>query len=126
MGLLQFIQDEKPDDADHTWSRADGWAFSEIYFRCSSKQQLSLTNSITALEAWNLLQELYQNSSMANLLNLNNRFASLRQKVGQSAFQFITEVISLANDIRDMGDDISDQKLNFKFLDICFQNLRPL
>ena len=45
---------------------------------------------------------------MANLLDLNNRFTSLDQKVGKSAFQFITEVISLANDIRDMEDNISD------------------
>lgn len=126
MGLLQFIQEDRPDDADDAWDRADGWAFSEIYFRCTAEQQLCLSDSMTAYEAWKLLRELYQNTSIANLLDLNTRFSCLTQKVGQSAFQFITEVVSLANEIRDMGDDISDQKVKFQILGHLLPEYAPL
>ena len=81
---------------------------------------------MTAYEAWTLLQELYHSASIANLLDLNNRFACLRQKVGQTAFQFITEVVNLANEIRDMGDDISDQKVKFQILGHLLPEFAPL
>ena len=30
MGLLQFVQDEAPHNANAAWHRADGWSFAEI------------------------------------------------------------------------------------------------
>ena len=126
MRLLQFIQEEKLDEADDAWDRADGWAFSEIYFRCTTEQQLSLTDSMTAYEAWTLLQELYQNESITNLLELNTRFSWVAQKPMQSAFQFITEVISLANEIYYMGDNINDQKVKFQILGHLLPGFAPL
>ena len=92
MGLLQFIQEGRPDDADHTWTRADGWAFSEIYFRCTSDLQLCLDDSeMAAYDAWALFADLYQSATIPNLLDLNTRFAALQQRPGQPAVQFINQ-----------------------------------
>ena len=81
---------------------------------------------MTAYKAWQLLQELYQGSSIANLLDLNTQFAFLHQKAGQTAFQFITEVITLATGIRNIGDDISDQKISFQILGHLLSEFAPL
>ena len=127
MGLLQFIQEGRPEDADHTWTRADTWAFSEIYFRCASDLHLSLDDSeMTAYDAWTLFADLYQSATVPNLLDLNTHFAALQQRRGQPAFQFITEVTSLAAEIRNMGDDISDQKIKFQILGHLLPEFAPL
>ena len=115
-----------PANATAAWHRADGWAFSEIYFRCTPELQLSLSDTMTALEAWTLLHDLYQNASIANLLYLNTRFNCLHQKVGQTAFQFITGVVTLSNEIRHMGDNISDRKMKFHIHGHLLPEFAPL
>ena len=126
IGLIQFINEDAPEDPDHSWTRADGWAFSEIYFRCTPDQQLCLTDTMTAREAWSLFEDLYQSATIPNLLDLHTRFASLHQRPGQPAFQFITEVTSLATEIRNMGDDLSDQKIKFHILGHLLPEFAPL
>lgn len=62
VGLARLIQEDKPDEPpllSEAWFRADGWAFPEIYFRCTPDLQLSLSDTMTAYDAWQLLQDLY-------------------------------------------------------------------
>ena len=67
MGLLDLIQYPKPQDATPAWTRANGWAFSEIFFRVKPELQRSLNESMTAQEAWLAIEEQYQSSSHQNI-----------------------------------------------------------
>ena len=43
-------------------------------------------------------------------------FNTLAQGKDQSALSFINHVVGAANELRDLGEDISDQKIKFQLL----------
>jgi len=49
--LLDLIDAEKPVHSDECWQRANGWAFSKIFFRVSPDIQSNLLDTMTAREA---------------------------------------------------------------------------
>lgn len=102
-----------PDDADASWENADKWAFPEIYFRCKPETQASLTDNMSAKQAWTTLEELFQSSSSANIFQLTLTFNSLHQQLGQPVLAFINinEVISAASDLKYLGDETSASSL---------------
>lgn len=116
MSLLDVIDIDKPVDADYRWERADSWAFSEIYFRSGPEPQQNLTDDMSAAQAWRVLKELYQSSSLGNIFRLTAEFTSLRQKPGQPSIQFINSVLSAAAELRYLGENISENKVKWQIL----------
>ena len=67
MELLDLIEHDKPDDVEQ-----------ELTDGPSTESQQSLDDTMTAYEAWKLLAELYQSSSLANIFQLTQDFNNLQ------------------------------------------------
>lgn len=115
-GLLPVIDIVPPVNFHPKWSRCDKWCFSAIFFACGKDAQDNLDDYMTAYLAWSTLANLYHSNSRGNLFRLTTAFHSLAQENGQSALGFINKVITAASELRDLGEDVSDQKVKFQIL----------
>ena len=77
MSLLDLVDHDRPPNASLAWITADKWAFSEIYFRCKPEVQTSLSDDMSAYQAWTLLEEVYHSATSANIFQLTIAFKSL-------------------------------------------------
>ena len=116
MSLLDLVDHSRPPDATPAWETANKWAFSEIYFRCRPDIQASLSDTMTARQAWTSLEDVFQSSSTANIFQLTLAFNTLHQRVGQPVLTFINDVVAAATDLRYLGEDVSDQKIKWQIL----------
>jgi len=124
--LLDLLDSEVPANPDAIWRRANGWAFSEIFFRVSPNIQCNLSDTMSAREAWLTLENLYLGSSLENLFMLSQDFNRLSQKINQPAIQFINSVMAAATDLRHLGEDVSDQRIRFQILANLLPEYEPL
>jgi len=69
--LLDLLDSEVSANPDVLWRRANGWAFSEIFFRVSPDIQCNLSDTMSAREAWLTLENLYLGSSLENMFMLS-------------------------------------------------------
>ena len=113
MSLLDPIDHDRPRNATTAWVTADKWAFSEIYFRCKPGVQHSLSDNMTARQAWTLLEDVYHSASSANIFRLTIAFNSLRQKPEQPILSFINDVIAAATDLKLLGEDVNVSNSRF-------------
>jgi len=116
LNLLPIIDSEVPLDANALWDKCDRWVFSEIYFNCGKKEQQSLSDTMSAREAWDTLADVYQSSSLSNIFRLTTEFHSLKQIPGQPAIEFINTVLAAATDLRFLGDNLHDLKIKWQLL----------
>jgi len=84
--LLDLLDSEKPADSDAVWRRANGWAFSEIFFGVSPEIQCNLSDTMSAREAWLTLENLYLGYSLQNLFMLSQDFNRLSQRPTSQPF----------------------------------------
>jgi len=85
LNVLPIIDSEVPPDANDLWYKCDRWVFSEIYFNCGKKEQESLSDTMSAREAWETLADVYQSSSLSNVFRLTTEFNSIKHIPGQPA-----------------------------------------
>jgi len=101
---------EVPANPDAVWRRANGRAFSDIFFRVSPEIQCNLSDTISAREAWLTLENLYLGPPLEKLFMLSHNFNRLSQKTNQSTIQFINTVITAATDLRQIGEDLPTRR----------------
>lgn len=114
--LLSLVDTAPPVNFHAKWSRCDKWCFSAIFFACGKDAQENLEDYMTASLAWSTLADLYHSTSRGNLFRLSTAFHSPSQENRQSALAFINKVVSAASELRDLGEDVSDQKVKFQIL----------
>ena len=119
--LLPLVDNDPPVDADAKWHRLDRWCFSVLYFACSKEAQDNLEDTMSTRQAWSTLADLYHSATLGNIFRLSISFNALTQKPDQSALSFINQVVAAAHELRDLGEDLSDQKIKFQVLG----HLRP-
>jgi len=108
--ILPIIDSEEPLDANALWYKCDHWIFSEIYFNCGKKEQESLSDTISAREAWETLADVYQSSPLSIIFRLTTEFHSIKHIPRQPAPEFINTVLAAATNLRFLGDNIQDRK----------------
>jgi len=109
--MLLIIDSEEPPDPNALWYKRDRRVFSEIYFNCGKKEQESLSDTMSAREAWETLTGVYQSSSLSNIFRLTTEFNSIKYAPGQPALEFINAVFAAATDF--LGKNIQDQKIKW-------------
>ena len=116
MSLLDLFDHVRPADTTPAWETANKFAFSEIYFHCRPNIQASLSDTITARQAWTSLEDVFQSSSTANIFQLTLAFNALHQGVGQPPLTLINGVTSTTTNLRYLEEDVSDQKIKWLIL----------
>ncbi|GMP22505.1 hypothetical protein CsSME_00000499 [Camellia sinensis var. sinensis] len=80
----------------------------------------------TSKEAWDLLQEEYQGSSRVVTLKLQTprrEFKNLSMKSSEATQEFFSKVTSIVNQIRSLGEELTNQKLLRRFCEAFLPNL---
>lgn len=72
-------------------------------------------------EGWTTLSNLNHSTTLSNVFRLTIKFNTLTDQPGQSALAFINQAVAAANQLKDLGEDVSKQKIKFQILG----HLRP-
>ena len=67
-------------------------------------------------QAWSTLADLYHSVTLGNIFRLSISFNALTQKLYQLVLSFINQVVVATHKLRDLGQDLSDQKVKCQIL----------
>ncbi|KAG5322669.1 POLX protein, partial [Pseudoatta argentina] len=70
----------------------------------------------TAAEMWTKLSDIHEQKSGSNKLTLTTKFHKYRMMTGDSVAQHITKMKNMANQLKDIGEGVSDVMIMAKIL----------
>ena len=125
-GLYSFIKGTEAQPAEtateHVKSayqlRSDK-AYSLIALSVEKNLQIHISTTTTPLGAWEILRKQFEFVSITQIVRLNRRFYAATMKADGDIMEHITYMTSLAEQLRDMKEEISDQK----FATVVLQSL---
>ena len=85
-------------------------AYSEIALYIVPDLQIHVSSFHTAKEAWDNLKQNFEFVSVTQIVRLTRRFYSAKMEEGGDLMKHITEMTSLAEQLREMKEDISSKK----------------
>lgn len=119
-GLLEIVDDtqKKPTALAEikVWECENAKAMFVISSTMEAKQLKSLITCETANEMWVKLAKIHEQRSASNKLVLNQRYHEYRMTSGDSVVEHFTKVQNLAQQLRDIGQNIDDVSIMAKIL----------
>lgn len=119
-GLLGIVDGtkEKPEAVAerNVWERENAKAMFVISSTMEAKQLKSLIICETANEMWKKLAKIHEQRSASNKLVLNQRYHEYRIASGDSVVEHFTKVQNLAQQLRNIGQNIDDVSVMAKIL----------
>ena len=85
-------------------------AYSLIALSVEKNLQIHISTTTTPLGAWEILRKQFEFVSITQIVRLNRRFSAATMKEDGDIMEHITYMTSLAEQLRDMKEEISDQK----------------
>ena len=85
-------------------------AYSLIALSVEKDLQIHVSTKSTAKEAWESLKSQFEFVSVTQLVRLNRRFYAAKLEEGGDLMKHITEMTTLAEQLREMKEDISSKK----------------
>ena len=89
--------------------RADK-AYSLIALNVEKQLQIHVSSTNSAKEAWESLQKNFEFVSVSQMVRLTRRFYAAQMEEGADLMQHITVMTSLAEQLREMKEDVSSKK----------------
>lgn len=119
-GLLEIVDGtrKKPEEEAQIklWERENAKAMFLISSSMEAKQLKSLITCETANEMWVRLAKIHEQKSASNKLILNQRYHEYRMAPEDSVVEHFTKVQNLAQQLRDIGQNIDDVSIMAKIL----------
>ena len=85
-------------------------AYSLIALNVEKDLQVHISSVTDPLAAWKILQERFEFVSVTQIVRLNRKFYAASMKEGSDLMQHLTHMTSLAEQLREMNDEISLKK----------------
>ena len=85
-------------------------AYSLIALSVEKNLQIHISTTTDPLEAWEILRKQFEFVSITQIVRLNRRFYAATMKEDGDVMERITYMTTLAEQLRDMKEEISDQK----------------
>ena len=85
-------------------------AFSTIALNIESDLQIHIASKNTPKEAWDTLQNHCEFVSVTQMVRLTRRFYAAKMEEGDDMMKHITEMTTLAQQLREMNEDITSRK----------------
>ena len=85
-------------------------AYSLIALSIEKNLQVHIASTVNPKEAWEILQNHFEFVSVTQILRLNRKFYAASMKEGEDLMEHITYMTSLAEQLREMKEDISSKK----------------
>ena len=106
------VKDDNADDKKKLseYNLRSDKAYSIIALGVKKELQVHIQSKTTAKEAWDTLQNHFEFVSVTQIVRLSRRFYAGKMEEGKDLMKHITEMTSLAEQLRGMKEDISDKK----------------
>ena len=85
-------------------------AYSQIALGVEKSIQVHIIDTTDPKEAWEILEKHFNVVSVSQVVRLNKRFYATHMKENDGMMQHITHMTSLAQQLRDLGEEISPRK----------------
>jgi len=119
-GLLEIVDGTKNKPKEEAqikfWERENAKAMFLISSSMEAKQLKSLITCETANEMWVRLAKIHEQKSASNKLILNQKYHEYRMVPEDSVVEHFTKVQNLAQQLRDIGQNIDDVSIMAKIL----------
>ena len=92
------------------WNLRSDKAYSLIALSISKSLQVHISATTDAHEAWKILQKHFEVVSVSQIVRLNRRFFAAQMKEGDDLQAFITEMMTVAQELRELNEEISMKK----------------
>lgn len=120
------ITQPKPETNAHQWNKDDGMAMFIMTSAMDLKQVALIENCETALQVMTKLESIYEQKSELNKMILHERFYQYKMSPGDSMAQHIAKIESMAKQLKENGEDISDTAIITKILSTLPPKYRSL
>ena len=97
---------------ERSWRRAQQLGLAEIHLACEPEQKQLISEAVDMTEAWDILTRRYEAPSVANIMRLEQEFATLRMMLTESVDKFITRVKAKAQELRAVGVEIPSARIS--------------
>ncbi|CAG4933546.1 unnamed protein product [Colias eurytheme] len=116
----------KPATNATQWNKDDGMAMYIITSAMDFKQVALIENCESALEVLTKLESIYEQKSEMTKMMLHERFYQYKMSTGDSIAQHIAKVESMAKQLKENGEDISETAIITKVLSTLPPKYRSL
>jgi len=107
---------EIPDDLQNAWTKRNARAMFIIASSMEYSQLEYLITCTTAAEMWTKLSAIHEQKSASNKLTLTTKFHEYRMAPGDSIAQHIAKIENMANQLKDIDENVSDIMIMTKIL----------
>ena len=107
-------EDKNKDDSVKllkAWQLRCDKAYSIIALNVEKSIQVYIQSTTDAKKAWKILKDHFEISTVPHVVRLSRRFFAAVMGENEDVFKFITRMTTLAQELRDCGEDISTKKL---------------
>ena len=109
------IKEEEKDKDENVkllkaWQLRSDKAYSIIALSVEKSIQVHISSTTDPHEAWNILKSQFQVTSVSQIVRLNRRFYAANMEESEDVLKFITRMTSLAQELRELNEDISSKK----------------
>jgi hypothetical protein len=105
------VRDDRPDPVPDGWDRKDEKAQCTILLTVDDNQLIHICNCTTAKEMWTELQKVHERSNLSSKMYLRKKLYRMKLQSHQSMQEFINATLLLVEQLRGVGEEITDQQV---------------
>ena len=109
-GLWEIVE-KKNSQIENVDKKRDEKALSMIVLSLDDSQITHVENASTAHEAWETMLKIYERKSLTNVIFLKKQFYTMKMKEGDSITTHINNIITMANRLKAVGQELTDQDI---------------
>src|SRR6218665_2710615 len=106
------VQGDTPDPVPDDWQRKDEKAQCTISLTVEDNQLVhNICNCTIAKDMWKQLQKAHERSNLSSKMNLKKKLYKMRLQDDQNLQEYISAVLRLVEQLRGVGEEVSDQQV---------------
>lgn len=110
------VKPETTGELQNVWTKKDAKAMFILSSSMEYSQLEYLVTCNTAVEMWSKLSAIHEQKSASNKLMLTTKFHEYRMTAGDSVAQHIAKIENMANQLKDIDENVSDIMIMAKIL----------
>src|SRR6218665_1259601 len=110
------VQGDTPDPVPDDWQRKDEKAQCTISLTVEDNQPVHICNCTSAKDMWKQLQKVHERSNLSSKMYLRKKLYKMRLQDDQNMQEYISAVLRLVEQLRGVGEEVSDQQVATLFL----------
>ena len=114
-GEAQIKQEATEEEARQYNSKVEK-ALATIALAVQADQQVHIVDCTTAVQAWNVLQQVYEPKSRQRIMQLKREFVRVRLKENETMASYLSRIKIIADYLQDAGSEMKDEDLAYAML----------